>query len=155
MATNHSTGWREIDDQFSRNEHHRTDWFGRSVEEEHDRYLQRTRTQDTRKDDGLDRRHRFADTDDDTNNNWRAWSGRSFAYDERHRDPRVPHRDRIAHDESSRYAAGYEECHGHPSVRGVIDYDRQWASRTEPTDEREGDPDPGFIPRDEYGRRRI
>ena len=104
---------------------------------------------------GDDRRHRFADTDDDTTNNWRAWSGRAFAYDQEHRDPKQPHRDPIAHDESSRYAASYEEKYGHPSVRGHIDYDRQWASRTEPTDEeRDGDPDPTFIPRDEYGRRR-
>jgi hypothetical protein len=102
-----------------------------------------------------DRRHRFADTDDVTTNNWRAWSGRSFAYDQQHRDAGLPHRDPIAHDESSRYAASYEEQYGHPSVKGRIDYDRQWASRTEPTDEeREGDPDPTFIPRDEYGRRR-
>ncbi|HUS32784.1 MAG TPA: hypothetical protein VMZ53_29990 [Kofleriaceae bacterium] len=110
-----------------------------------------------------DRRDRFADTDDNPRNAWRSWSGRKFTDDRDHRDRNVGYdRPPLARDDRPRVRASYDERHGHPSVRAEIDYDQQWASRTERTDDndashmrgRDEDQDRSFIPRDEYGRRR-
>lgn len=80
--------------------------------------------------DDRDDRHRYADTDDDTRNNWRAWSGRSFVEDREHRDRNLGYgRDPLSRDLRTHVEPTYEERYGHPGLV-ALDYDEQWASRT-------------------------
>jgi hypothetical protein len=82
--------------------------------------------------DELDDRHQYADTDDDTRNNWRAWSGRSFVEDREHRDRNLGYgRDPLSRDSRAHVEPSYEERYGHPSLVESLDYDEQWASRSE------------------------